>query len=135
MEIIAFLSQQWMLVSTLAVLVLIFAWRERIKNGQPVTTQQATILINADTAIWLDVRDKKEFEAGHMVDALHIPHDKVAERLNELESHRGKIIIVVDKLGQHAGSVGRLLGSKGFNVQRLSGGIGEWQNQGLPLVK
>nr|WP_049723947.1 rhodanese-like domain-containing protein [Gilvimarinus polysaccharolyticus] len=130
-----FLSQQWMLVSTLAVLVLIYAWRERVKNGQPVTTQQATTLINADTAIWLDVRESKEFEAGHMVDAINIPYSKVAERLDELEKHRTKTIIVVDKLGQHAGSTGRLLGTKGFDVRRLSGGISEWQNQGLPLIK
>ncbi|BFM22263.1 rhodanese-like domain-containing protein [Gilvimarinus japonicus] len=135
MEIIAFLNQEWMLVSMLAVLILIYGWRERIKNGQPVTTQQATVLINADTAIWLDVRETKEFDAGHMVDAINIPHGKVAERLNELEKHRDKTIIVVDKLGQHAGSTGRLLGGKSFDVRRLTGGISEWQNQGLPLVK
>ena len=134
-EIIAFLNQEWMLVSTLAALILIYGWRERIKNGQPVTTAQATALINADSAIWLDVRESKEFDAGHIVDAINIPHGKVAERVTELDKHRDKTIIVVDKLGQHAGSVGRLLGGKEFDVRRLSGGISEWQNQGLPLVK
>jgi rhodanese-related sulfurtransferase len=134
-EIIAFLNQEWLLVSMLAALVLIYAWRERIKNGQPVTTAQAIALINADTAVWLDIRDSKEFAAGHMVDALHIPHDKIAERLDELEKHRASTLILVDKLGQHAGHAGRLLGTKGFDIRRLSGGITEWQNQGLPLVK
>lgn len=135
MEFFVFISQEWLLVSTLLVLIYIYAWRERIKNGRPISTQEATALINSDAAIWLDVRDAADFNSGHMVDALHIPHSKIDSELEGLEKHRDKTIIVVDKLGQHAGRVGRTLGNKGFNVRRLSGGIAEWRNQSLPLVK
>lgn len=134
-EFFVFISQEWLLVSTLVVLIYIYAWRERVKNGRPIGTQEATALINSDAAVWLDVRDAADFAAGHMVDALHIPHSKIDSELEGLEKHRDKTIIVVDKLGQHAGRVGRTLGNKGFTVRRLSGGIAEWRNQSLPLVK
>lgn len=134
-EFFVFISQEWLLVSMLVVLVYIYAWRERIKNGRPATTQEATALINSDSGIWLDVRDAKDFAAGHMVDAIHIPYNKVNDELDRLEKYRDKTIIVVDKMGQHAGSVGRTLGNKGFTVRRLAGGVAEWRNQSLPLVK
>ncbi|MDO3381310.1 rhodanese-like domain-containing protein [Gilvimarinus sp. SDUM040014] len=124
-----------MLVGILVVLIYVYAWRERLKNGRPVTTSEATALINTDAAIWLDVRDASEFKSGHMVDAINIPHGKLAEQMDSLEKYRDKVLIVVDKMGQHAGSAGRQLGNKGFDVRRLSGGISEWRNQSLPLVK
>jgi rhodanese-related sulfurtransferase len=130
-----FFSQEWLLISTLLVLIYIYAWRERIKNGRPVSAHEVTRLLNSDAAVLVDVRDAAEFKAGHIVGAVNIPHAKAASQLDELEGRRDKIIILVDKMGQHAGSVGRLLGSKGFDVRRLSGGVAEWQAQSLPLVK
>ncbi len=135
MNFFVFISQEWLLVSTLVVLIYIYAWRERIKNGPPISVHEVTQMLNKDSAILLDVRDSAEFKAGHIVGAINIPFGKVAAELDKLESHKSKIIIVADKLGQHAGSVGRTLGKHGFVVRRLSGGIAEWQAQNLPLVK
>ena len=135
MNYFVFFSQEWLLISTLLVLIYIYAWRERIKNGRPVSAHEVTRLLNSDAAVLVDVRDAAEFKAGHIVGAVNIPHAKAASQLDELEGRRDKIIILVDKMGQHAGSVGRLLGSKGFDVRRLSGGVAEWQAQSLPLVK
>jgi len=134
-EFFIFISQEWLLVSMLLVLVYIYAWRERIKNGRPINSHEATLLINSDTAIWLDVREASDFSGGHMVDAVHIPHNQIESQWETLEKHRDKTIIVVDKLGQQAGRVGRQLGNRGFTVRRLTGGIAEWRNQNLPLVK
>jgi rhodanese-related sulfurtransferase len=129
-----FISQEWLLVSTLVVLIYIYAWRERIKSGRPISVHEVTQLLNKDAAVLLDVRDAAEFKAGHIVGAINIPHSKVAAELDKLESHKSKIIIA-DKLGQHAGMVGRMLEKQGFVVRRLSGGLAEWQAQNLPLVK
>jgi len=81
------------------------------------------------------VRDRSEYKAGHIVDSIHIPHAEVAERVAELASLKDKPLIVADKMGQHAGAVGRLLKKQGFQVRRLQGGVSEWVNQNLPLVK
>lgn len=117
------------------ILLYAFIWREGSKGGKAITYHELTRLINADQAVVLDVRDTKEFGSGHIAGAINIPFSKIKERVSELESRKDRLIVVVDKIGQHSGSVGRDLGKQGFNVQRLSGGMSEWLNEKLPTVK
>jgi rhodanese-related sulfurtransferase len=130
-----FLIQEWMLTSLLAVLVIVYTMRERVKSGVPITNNQLTALVNADKAVVLDIRPSAEFKAGHLVDAINIPYERINSDLATLEKYKSKTIIIVDKMGQYAGTAGRQLAKEGFEVRRLSGGISEWQNQNLPLVK
>ncbi|WP_323846410.1 rhodanese-like domain-containing protein [Microbulbifer magnicolonia] len=135
MDFFVFMSEQWLLVSLLVVLLYAFALNERYKAGTPASVHEVTRLINSEGARVLDVRDRSEFGAGHIVDAVHIPHGEVAERIGELAPLKDKPLVVADKMGQHAGPVGRLLKQQGFQVRRLQGGMSEWANQNLPLVK
>jgi rhodanese-related sulfurtransferase len=130
-----FISQEWLLVSALLVLIYVYAWREKVKSGQPLSAHEVTRLLNSDTAVLLDVRDAAEFKAGHIAGAINIPYTKINTDIAQLDKHKSKTIVVADKLGQHAGVVGRSLGKHGFTVRRLAGGIAEWQGQSLPLVK
>ncbi|WP_299940046.1 rhodanese-like domain-containing protein [uncultured Microbulbifer sp.] len=135
MDFFVFLSEQWLLVGLLVALLYALAVSERFRAGVPVSLHEVTRLINSDGARVLDVRDRSEFIAGHIVDAVHIPHGELSDRLGELAPLKDKMVIVTDKLGQHAGPAGRLLKQKGFQVRRLQGGMSEWSNQNLPLVK
>ena len=90
--------------------------------------------MNNDQAVVVDVRTAAEFEAGHIHGALSIPHTKLASRIAELEKSRGKIIVVVDKIGQHSGGAGKAAERKKLDARRLGGGISEWQGASLPLV-
>lgn len=135
MNFFQFLVQEWMLTSLLLVLIIAYTLRERVKSGVPVSNNQLTALVNADKAIILDIRPSAEFKAGHLVDAINIPYERIAADLATLEKYKTKTIIIVDKIGQYAGVAGRQLAKEGFEVRRLSGGISEWQNQNLPLVK
>ncbi len=134
-DFFTFIGEQWILVSILLGLIYLLAISERVKSGKPVSAHEATRMLNSDEAVLVDIRDSKEFSEGHIVNARNIPYNKIAERAAELESSREKTIILVDKLGQHAGAVGRTLQKQGYQVRRLGGGIAEWQNQNLPLVK
>jgi rhodanese-related sulfurtransferase len=134
-EFFDFISEQWVLVSVFMVLIYLFAINERIKSGKPISPHVVTRMMNADEAVLLDTRDIKEFKAGHIAGAINIPHLKLMDRLDELESHRDKAIIVADKVGQQSGAIGRKLQQKEFSVLRLTGGMMEWQNQKLPVVK
>ncbi len=119
-----------------AVLLALFVHNELRRGGRTVTAQQLVELVNREGALVLDVRDKQDFNAGHIVDAVNIPHAAVAGRLGELKKHRAKPLVVACKMGQHAGSVGTTLRKAGFeNVSRLRGGVAEWRNQNLPVVK
>ncbi len=135
MNFFVFIAQEWILVSVLIVLVYFYYWRERSKSGLPLSAHETTLLLNKDAALIVDLREATDFRAGHIVNSLNIPYNKIITDTSELASHKDKILILVDKLGQHAGTVGRKLGKEGFQVRRLSGGISEWQAQNLPLSK
>ena len=135
MDFFAFVSQEWLLVTALIVLIYIYVWRDRIKSGRPVSPHEVTKLVNDGNAVLVDLREGAEYKAGHIVGAVNIPYAKLSKESTEVSGYKGKTIILVDKLGQHAGAVGRFLGKEGFDVRRLGGGIAEWQTQNLPLVK
>ena len=87
-------------------------------------------------AVIVDVRDKKEFDQGHIPHAVNIPYASIDSRMSELDDFKERPIVLACKMGQHSGSAGTLLRKKGFaNVSRLTGGIAEWRNQNLPVVK
>ena len=114
----------------------LFIRNETRRGGRSVTAQQLVDLVNKENALVIDVRDKKEFDAGHIVDALNIPFATLDSRVKELRKHRERPIVVACKMGQHSGTAGTILRKHGFeNVSRLTGGVTEWRNQSLPVVK
>ena len=135
MDWIAFVNQEWLLIGLLAVLIAALIVVESRKGGKAINYHEVTRLLNSDDAILLDVRETKEFKAGHIVNAVNIPHLKLAERLSELEKYKSKTIIVADKFGQHAGACGKTLQDNGYTSTRLQGGMSEWFNQNLPVIK
>ncbi len=96
---------------------------------------EVTRALNNDEALLLDVRDSKEFSAGHITGAFNIPFAKLKDRFGELEKHKTKTIIVADKMGQQTGASVKLLAEAGFQAARLQGGMVDWQSQNLPVVK
>ena len=135
-QLFEFIGNHYILTGIFVVLMGIFARNELQRGGRAVSAQQLVDLINREGAVVLDVRDKKEFGEGHIVDAMNIPHTAIASRIGELERHKVKPVVVACKMGQHSGAVGTLLRKAGFeNVVRLRGGITEWRNQNLPVVR
>lgn len=130
-----FVAEQWILVSILVALVAAFLLVEARKGGSTISHHQATRLLNSGEAVLVDLRDTKEYKAGHIIDAINIPHASLTNKVDLLEKHKSKQIIVVDKMGQHAGSAGKILRDKGFQVVRMQGGMMEWTQQNLPVVK
>ena len=123
-----------MLVGVWFVFLMAFFWDNAQRSGQTVSTTQATQMINKQNALVLDIRDKKEFNEGHLADALNIPYGSLADRMSELESQKERPIILVCKSGQTVGIAGKTLKQKGYQVFRMSGGMMEWRNQNLPVV-
>jgi rhodanese-related sulfurtransferase len=131
-----FLTQQWMLVTGLAVAVGLLFNHESRKSGQSLSPQQAISMVNGEQGVFLDLRDAADFGRGHIVDAMHIPAGKLDARIAELENFRDRPLILVCKMGQHSGAVGKKLNTQGFSrVYRMAGGMMEWGALQLPLVK
>lgn len=135
-QFLEFAMNHWILVSLLAGLLIVLAWDSGQKAGPKVSTHEATRLINTQNAVVLDIRERADFNSGHLVDSINIPNSQVVNRLSELEKHKSDPIIVVCKTGQTASAASKALKDNGFaQVYRLSGGIMEWTNSNLPLVK
>lgn len=131
-----FLVNHWILSGLwLALFATLLAYINS-KLARSVSPQQATVLINRQNGVFLDIREKKDFDKGHIVDSINIPLAKLHERITELEKKKDVPIIVVCQMGQQSGAAVKALEAKGFTqVSRMSGGISEWQIQNLPLVK
>ena len=135
-QVFEFIGNHPFLVGAFLVLLVLFIRNEMNRGGRSVSPQQLVDMVNRNNALVLDVRDKKEFEAGHIVDAVNIPYASLESRLKELDRHKDRPIVVACRMGQHAGAAGTVLRKHGFEqVAKLTGGIGEWRNQNLPVVK
>ncbi len=123
------LASMWLI--TMAAIIL---YHQRT-GSKGVGPQQAVMLINRSDAIVVDVREKKEFDSGHIVDAINMPLAKLDQRLTELKKHQKKPVIVVCKLGQHSAEAAKKIQEAGHEeVFKLSGGVTEWKAQSMPLV-
>lgn len=135
-QLFEFIGNHPLLVGTFVALLGLFISNEMRRGGRSVTAQQLVNLVNNSDAVVVDVRDSKEFAAGHIVDAINIPHTAIESRLSELNKHKSKPIVLTCKMGQHSGTAGTVLRKAGFEqVMRLTGGVMEWRNQNLPVVK
>ena len=110
-------------------------WMAR-SGGAGVSPMQATLLINREDAVLVDVREAAEFGGGHIPNSRHIPLSQFGKRLPELEKFKERAIIVNCASGHRSGSACSALRKAGFaKVFNLSGGISAWDQAGLPITK
>ena len=108
----------------------------RLRGVKEVGSTGALQLINHKNAIILDVREEKEFKAGHILNSKLIPLGKIRERIGELERYREQPVVIVCRSGQRSAAACVLLGKHGFSqVYNLTGGVLAWQKASLPLEK
>jgi rhodanese-related sulfurtransferase len=119
----------------LAVLAIVFEMRHRARGASSIGTADAVRLQNSG-ALLLDVRDGKDYEAGHIIEARHIPATEIASRAESLKKFKEKPVIVYCDGGFTSAGAARQLRASGFNkVVTLSGGLNSWRQDNLPLVK
>ena len=108
----------------------------RWRGIKEIDSVAALQLINHKNALVLDVREEKEYKAGHVLNAKLIPLGKLGERKGELERNREQPIVVMCASGQRSAAACVLLGKEGFaQAYNLTGGINAWKKAGLPLEK
>lgn len=131
-----FIGNHFILAGTFLVFLALFIRNEMNRGGKGISAQQLVDLVNRENAVVLDLRDRKEFDQGHLVGAINVPYANLETRVAELEKYKEKPVVLVCRMGQHAGSAGNVLRKSGFtNLSRLTGGYMEWRNQNLPVVR
>ncbi|MSQ71028.1 MAG: rhodanese-like domain-containing protein [Betaproteobacteria bacterium] len=116
--------------------MLVWPYVKRGSGGPWVSTLQATLMINKQDALLLDIREAPEFEKVHVLHARNIPLAQLDARVGELQKFKSKPIIVHCANGNRSGDALAVLRQKGFeNVVNLSGGLAAWQQAGLPMAR
>ena len=87
--------------------------------------------LDAGSARLIDVREKHEFDSGHVPGAAWIPMSLVPLRMDEFRSTEP--VYVVCRTGNRSGQVVMWLANQGIQTVNVAGGTVTWQNQGFPL--
>jgi rhodanese-related sulfurtransferase len=80
----------------------------------------------------VDVRYDKEWGAGHIEGAVHIPEDDLVDRIDELD--RDRPVVTVCRAGTRSDDAAEWLRGQGFDAQSLDGGMLAWKWAGLPIT-
>jgi len=82
----------------------------------------------------LDVRTTKEYAAGHVPGAIHVPYHLVWLRRADLPADKAQPIVVYCSHGPRAAMAVSQLWTLGYgNVSYLEGQMSGWKRLGLPL--
>ena len=85
--------------------------------------------INAkNNILLLDVRTVTEFDGplSHIAGAVLLPIQELEQRVDELNEHKEKEIIVICRSGNRSQTGTRILISHGFNAVNMLGGMEAW---------
>lgn len=124
-------------LALIAVLVVLAC--EASQSQKPITTevsQQEFTSHRPGDYLVLDVRTPQEYAAGHLENAMNIPHDRLVEQLPQVQKYAAAPVLVYCQSGKRAGMAAETLAQAGFsNLHHLTGDIKAWKEAGLPLVK
>lgn len=106
------------------------------RRPDEVSPSEATLLLNREDALVIDVREPPEYFGGHIAGSRNIPLPKLAERLAELNEFKERVLVVVCASGGRSATAQKTLAAAGFGkAKNLAGGISAWQQANLPLTK
>ena len=100
-----------------------------------ISVTEATVLLNREDGIVIDVREASEWMAGHIPHARHMALSQLGGRLAEIDKFKERPIVVCCASGNRSSSACSRLRKAGFQrVFNLAGGIGAWSDAGLPVT-
>jgi rhodanese-related sulfurtransferase len=135
---VEFLQQNWHWAA-LAAVSGVWLMVELIRSSgdkSQVSPVEATLLVNREDAIVIDVREQGEYAQGHVPNARHIPAGELERRSKELEKLKDHPVILCCASGARSGSCANQLRKAGFSrIYNLRGGMMEWQKAGQPISR
>ena len=86
------------------------------------------------SALFVDVRERDEWDEGIVPGALHIPRGNLESRIEGLVPDRDREIVVYCSGGSRSAFAAKALHELGYaNVTSLTGGFTDWKRNGFPV--
>jgi molybdopterin/thiamine biosynthesis adenylyltransferase/rhodanese-related sulfurtransferase len=99
-----------------------------------VDASRARELLAEGAAAAVDVRERDEWEEGHIPGAVHIPRGSLEGRIEGAVPDRSQAIVVYCAGGSRSAFAARTLEELGYeNVASLAGGFTDWKRNGFPF--
>jgi rhodanese-related sulfurtransferase len=135
-QFIEFVGNHWILSSVWVVLFMLLIISYSKTSSKMIGVQEATMLLNREEAVVIDIRAKADYKKGHILGSVNIPTNQLDEGAKGLPKDKSKPLILVCHSGVTTASVAQKLHKLGYdNLHRLQGGITSWKGENLPLEK
>jgi len=106
-------------------------WKQFLTPVKSIDVDQARAYIgekSPDELTILDVRQPKEYEAGHIPGAKLIPLPEIISRLGEIDSNKATVVYCA--VGGRSRIAAQMMAGQGFSdVYNLSGGFKAWKGE------
>src|SRR5438034_4376107 len=106
------------------------------KNTTETSPQDAAAKLNSGEAVIIDVRDKDEWDEGHIPRATHMSHGTIELDIEEKVPEANTMVICHCGGGGRSALAAESLQKMGYkNVRSMAGGLKAWKAAGLPTTK
>lgn len=137
-QIIEFITSHPLLIAAFAAVLGMLLYTEYLRffSGIPsLSPYAATQLLNDGEAVFLDVRDEKEFKDGHIKGARSMPVGELDQQMHDIEKYKESDVVVYCDNGMRTSRVTGKLKKQGFTkLSTIAGGLVQWEKANLPLV-
>jgi rhodanese-related sulfurtransferase len=135
---VEFLQQNllWVVLATASGIWLLVDIIRQRHDKSLLTPVEATLLINREDAVVVDVRAQGEYEKGHLPNARHLPLVDFERRSSEFAKFRARPLILYCANGNTVAKGIAVLKKAGFEkLYNLRGGLYEWEKAGYPITR
>jgi rhodanese-related sulfurtransferase len=106
------------------------------KNITEISPTEAAAKLKSDEAAIVDVREKDEWDEGHIPDAIHLSRGTIELDIEEKVPDTNAMIICHCGGGGRSALAAESLQKMGYkNVRSMAGGFKAWKAAGLPSTK
>ena len=108
-------------------------FRQSKSTDESLTITQLRRKLKEGKITILDVRPEKEFNSGHIANAVSIPIEELQTRMKELPKRNEIIAYCRGPFCVYADEAVSLLSKAGYKATRLEEGFPDWEAMGLPI--
>ncbi len=107
--------------------------RVKLEIGEVGAARARELLDGDDRFAIIDVRERDEWDEGHLPGAIHIPRGSLESRIEQAVPDRDRPVLVYCAQGNRSAFAARTLEELGYEtVSSLAGGFMDWKRNGHP---
>jgi adenylyltransferase/sulfurtransferase len=101
---------------------------------EEIDAVRASELRETESPVFVDVRERTEWDEGHVPGAVHVPKSHLESRIEQAVPDRDATVVVYCASGSRSVFAAKTLEELGYeHVVSLSGGFTDWKRNGFPF--